>query len=158
MANCQGLSNISKKDFLSLFWPAFQKAFSPSNTHSAFKKTGLYPLDLEPVLSKLSKPTKASITTTNSQEPQADRPSSNHSNNSVISASDWRKIRAIFHEVVGENKAEHTEQVTQLSDIITALTTQCALLKIENKIENKGLKTSFYNVKKQNKRKQGLFQ
>ena len=129
MANCQGLSKVSKKDFLSLFWPAFEKSFSPSNIHSAFRKTGLNPLDSEPVLSRLIKP---STTTTEDQDKKADRPASNHSSTSAISASDWRKIRTLFYKIVGEEKQEQANLITKMNNTLLDLTTRITLLGMEN--------------------------
>lgn len=47
-ANTQGLVSLSKREFWTLFWNAFQTAFSPENTASGWS---LLPFDLEIVLS-----------------------------------------------------------------------------------------------------------
>ena len=44
---------MSKRHFWSLFKPAFDSAFTEKNIKSGWKKTGLYPLDVEVVLSQV---------------------------------------------------------------------------------------------------------
>jgi hypothetical protein len=39
----EGLTRMSQKDFFSVFWPAWQRAFTESNIKSSWKKTGLVP-------------------------------------------------------------------------------------------------------------------
>ena len=147
----QGFATLTKKDFMGLFWPAFIDSFTTQNILSAFRKTGLHPLDSEPVLLALTQPSK---TTTKPQDNEVDRPRSNQSNKSALSASDWRKIRAEFREIVRENKLEYTQQVDQMENTILALAAKCAILNNENK----GLRKLAGNNKKQKKRKKGLFQ
>lgn len=147
----QGLLKITKKDFITLFWPAFLKAFSPSNIKSGFKKTGLYPLDSEPVLSVLRSHVPATQESEYSEPP---RPTSQKSSISALSSSEWRQIRALFNEIAGEKEALQDQKIAKMNNTILSLTTQCALLKIENT----GLKATVNNVKKKNKRKKGLFE
>jgi hypothetical protein len=49
----RGLSKVSKRDFFSFFEPAFEQSFIAANIHSAFAKTGLYPLNSSVVVSDL---------------------------------------------------------------------------------------------------------
>ena len=35
----------SKTDFMSVFWPAFTQAMTVANIQTAFRKTGMYPID-----------------------------------------------------------------------------------------------------------------
>ncbi|SMR43913.1 unnamed protein product [Zymoseptoria tritici ST99CH_3D1] len=48
----EGLSAVTKRDFFRLFWLAWQRAFTPANIASGFRKTGLFPLDLSVVVQK----------------------------------------------------------------------------------------------------------
>lgn len=50
VANAQGLSRLSKRDFFGLFWPAYEAAFTPDNIQSGWKKTGLQPFDPSQVI------------------------------------------------------------------------------------------------------------
>jgi hypothetical protein len=45
MQDTQGLSRITKRDFFSLFWRAWKKAFTPHNIESGWARTGLYPFN-----------------------------------------------------------------------------------------------------------------
>ena len=147
----QGFTNLTKKDFMGLFWPAFEDSFTTQNIKSAFRKTGLHPLDSEPILSMLINPSEP---TPKPQDNQVDRPISSQSNNSAIIALDWRNIRALFHEITSKNKAENAKKVDQMENTILALSTKCAILNLENM----GLRKHAGNNKKQKKRKKGLFQ
>jgi hypothetical protein len=49
-----GKSYIDKLDFLSVYLHAHTDAFKMNTILSAFKATGIVPLDAEPVLSKLN--------------------------------------------------------------------------------------------------------
>jgi hypothetical protein len=49
----EGYSGLSKRDFFILFWPAYIKAFTASNIDSRWRKTGLFLLNPDVVLSKL---------------------------------------------------------------------------------------------------------
>ncbi|KAH7020658.1 hypothetical protein B0J12DRAFT_553037, partial [Macrophomina phaseolina] len=50
-----GLSRMTKREFWSLFYPAFEAAFTQANIESGFAKTGLHPLNSEAVLQHLRK-------------------------------------------------------------------------------------------------------
>jgi hypothetical protein len=52
LANCY-ITHIDKKAFLAAFLAVYGNAFSSSNIKSSFRATGLVPMDLEMVLSKL---------------------------------------------------------------------------------------------------------
>ena len=51
-----GMTSMSKRDFWRTFWPAWQKAFTPQNIASGFEKTGIWPLNTDVVISKITKP------------------------------------------------------------------------------------------------------
>jgi hypothetical protein len=142
MQRSQNRTRVTKRDFLALFWTAFTSSFSQSNIRSAWKNTGLYPLDCQPVMLKLIKP----------QNDELARPCSNQSSgSSAISSSDWRKIRALLQEVTHEAEAK---KVNKMEHTILTLTTQNTLLKTENE----GLKQTIYAEKKRRKRGKGLFE
>lgn len=52
-----GYTNMCKRTFWRVFWPAWNQAFSTTNIASAWAKTGLFPLDPKVVLSVIAKPT-----------------------------------------------------------------------------------------------------
>ncbi|KAF2837260.1 DDE-domain-containing protein [Patellaria atrata CBS 101060] len=43
LSRSQGISNIAKRNFFEIFWPAYQKAFTEKNILGSFKKTGISP-------------------------------------------------------------------------------------------------------------------
>lgn len=45
-----GLSSVSTRDFFTIFYPAFDKAFTEENIRSAWRKTGIEPWDPAQVL------------------------------------------------------------------------------------------------------------
>jgi hypothetical protein len=63
-----GISKVSKRDFYYLFEPAFEQSFTAVNIHSAFAKTGIYPLNSEVVVSKLPSAPSTRPTTANSSD------------------------------------------------------------------------------------------
>ena len=56
MFNSLGMTSISKRIFWSVFWPAWQAAFSENNILSGFRKTGIWPYNPDITLSKITKP------------------------------------------------------------------------------------------------------
>jgi hypothetical protein len=56
MMSSYGIVSMSKRKFWSLFWPAWQQAFSPANIASGFAKTGIWPYAPDVVLAKITKP------------------------------------------------------------------------------------------------------
>jgi hypothetical protein len=136
----QNLCSLGKRDFFSLFWPAYNTAFSLSNITPGWCKTGLYPLDSEVVLGKLKKQVP----------PPEVRPISNHSSgSSALSAPEWRKIEQLVKCAVSEsvNEADN-KKVKGLNNTLQHLSTQIAVLKAENT----GLKAAIYHEKKRRKR------
>jgi hypothetical protein len=136
----EGISRLGKRDFFSLFWPAYTKAFTASNIASGWRKTGIYPLQSEVVLKQVAKPLP----------PLQERPSSNHSSRSShLSATEWRRIEALVKGVVSETAAEITDKkVKKLQNTLSHLTTQNHILKAQNK----GLKQAVYHEQKRRKR------
>jgi len=50
LQQCTGLRSFTKRDFFTIFWAAFIKAFLKKNILSAFKKTGLQPKEYDYVV------------------------------------------------------------------------------------------------------------
>jgi hypothetical protein len=83
-----GVCSMSKRHFWRLFKAAFDKAFTEENIASGWKKTGLYPLNQEAILSqvRLSEP----------------RPtSSSASSASAFSSSSWRRANQHLRDTYG---------------------------------------------------------
>ena len=55
MNNSLGTVSMSKRAFWSIFWPAWQQAFTAKNIASGFKRTGIFPFDSDAVLNQIIK-------------------------------------------------------------------------------------------------------
>ena len=69
MANNIGMVTFKKSDFWTIFWPAWNRAFTPDNIASGFEHTGIWPLNPSLVLDKIKVSTPVEDQTT-SEEPQ----------------------------------------------------------------------------------------
>ena len=142
----QGLSSVTKRDFFRLFWPAFINSFTSKNILSGWAKTGINPLDPEVVLGTLESREEAIIK----------RPTSaTSSSSSALSASDWRKVRALLKDVVSEVLDEQqAKKVKRLNTTITSMTTENTILRAEVS----GYRRALINEKKRRKRGKQLFE
>jgi hypothetical protein len=77
--------------------------------------------------------------------------SNQSSSNSAISASDWRKIRALLHEVTNEVESK---KVDKLDNTLMSLTTQVFILNRDLK----GLKLAHNQEKGRRKRGKNIFE
>ena len=135
----QGLCRISKREFFSIFWPAFQRAFTQKNILSSWEKTGLQPFNPEKVLHQ--------ITMSRSDT----RPSSSNSTtSSALLNTDWRTIRRLMKDVVGEGLGP---DVRSLANTLEKLTTENSILTHENE----GLRQAVFIEKSRRKRGKPLF-
>ena len=73
IAATRGYLSVGKREFFALFWPAFQKAFSEKNIHSAWAKSGLWPWDADSVLDPL-KPDHFEVTNPDENGPSTPPP------------------------------------------------------------------------------------
>jgi hypothetical protein len=55
----EGRTSISKRDFFSLLWSAFEQAFTKKNMASAWSSTGIWPFDPQKVLKSLEAKTRS---------------------------------------------------------------------------------------------------
>jgi hypothetical protein len=75
-----GLCRFSKREFFSVFWPAYLQSFTTKNIQSAWKKSGIWPRDSAKVVSIL-------------EPSQTSRPSTSHSGTSVVSIHAYIRAR-----------------------------------------------------------------
>jgi hypothetical protein len=133
---CQGLSSITKRDFFRLFNTAWETSFKTKTILSAFKKCSLHPFNPQRVLTQFKQKAK-------------DQSSSSNSTGSVLSASDWRKIKRLLRKVVTN---VHNTRSRQLSHTIHSISVRNVLL--EN--ENNRLREALVNEKKKRQRGKAL--
>jgi hypothetical protein len=87
------ISGLGKRDFFKLFWPAYINAFTPLNIASRWRKTGLFPFDLDQVLNQLTQHL-------NGNKEELMRPSSKQSlGSSALSLLDVRAVRKLVLKV-----------------------------------------------------------
>jgi hypothetical protein len=133
---CGGLCQLTKRDFYGLFRAAYKRAFTEKNIESAWRRTGLQPLDPEVVLSQISKTT-------------TERPATSHSISStstVYSASRIREVRRLVKRVVGEG--ELSRDAVKLGDFVEKIAAQNSVLTARIQ----GLQTAVVIEKKKRRR------
>ena len=111
MDRSQGLTSMSKRDFLPLFQAAWQASFKETTILNAFKATGISPLNPEVILQRFTVP-----------DPATD------SDSSALSASDWRKMERLLRQVVAD---QGDRQAKKLSQVLHSSSVQNSLLKDE---------------------------
>jgi len=122
MATTQFLSRLSKRDFWTLFWPAYQAAFTAKNIGSGWKCTGLLPFDPEVVLSEIRLP--ASI---------APMPADDVDTSLALEKPTARQIRQLTTKVVGKMHQNLDIGARKLVNTIESLQAQVEILQHENK-------------------------
>ncbi|KAF2174500.1 DDE-domain-containing protein [Zopfia rhizophila CBS 207.26] len=92
IAKTEGFSNIQKRHFFTLFWPAWNDSFTEENILSGFESTGINPFNPQRVIAKFER------------KLQKERPPSSESTSS-LKAEDWRRISELLYSVVN-NKVD----------------------------------------------------
>jgi hypothetical protein len=86
----QAKRSLSKREFLSLFWPVFKKAFSVANIASGWAHVGLKPFDPNRIISTIN-----SI-----KIKDQSRPSTSGTSSSALSVVDSKVVRRLAQEVL----------------------------------------------------------
>jgi hypothetical protein len=76
-----GTITFSKREFFTVFWPAFLQSFTEKNINSAWAKAGIFPRNAESIVQVVDQPTQGS------------RPSTSHSGTSVVSIHHYIRVR-----------------------------------------------------------------
>ena len=146
---CQGLSGLGKRDFFGLFWPAFEQAFTQANIASGWRKTGLYPLNQDAVISQL---------TQHSNEDKVDisvdisRLVSNQSSgSSALSSISVREVRKLVLIVANEVNSKYQRK---LENTVLSLHSDKVFLQREVA----GLKATIFHEQKRRKRGKKLIE
>ena len=145
LANCEGLSRFTKRDFFRTFWVAWEKAITPKNIASGWKKTGIHPWDPNAVLEQFNA----------KKEEDEERPSSSNSTGSILTAGDWKKIETRLKQVVEDVVRSKTDRrVRALTRDIHELVATNILL--QSRIQ--GYREAFKIEQRKRKRQKSLFQ
>jgi hypothetical protein len=107
----QGLLNLTKGDFFPLFWRAWGDIFKPPLIKRSFEATGIYPANPDVVLEKFAK-----------------QASDSDSSNSVLSGSDWLKLKSIVRREV---KDQGSKDVKKLQRSLCHISAQNSILREE---------------------------
>jgi hypothetical protein len=106
-----GLSSISKRDFFTIFYPAFDKAFTEENIRSGWRKTGIEPWNPAEVLKIFDKEGGEG-----SDSSQASAPSESLRSSCLDSPRATRKIRRIVRQGVAADDARKDRTIRLLGD------------------------------------------
>jgi hypothetical protein len=118
----EGLTRMSQKDFFSVFWPAWQRAFTESNIKSSWKKTGLLPWCPLVVLNKLK------------QQPSATEQRSGRLSSSPPLDWDSPSARRSIRKALNESADKKTKKLlSKLTDELLSTKAQLTLAKLEKK-------------------------
>ncbi|RYO08465.1 hypothetical protein AA0111_g12884 [Alternaria arborescens] len=118
LQDSQGILNIAKGDFFPLFWRSWSKVFKPPLIQKSFEVTGIYPPNPDVILKKFAK-----------------EASDSDSSSSVLSGSNWFKLKSIVRREV---KDQNSKDVKKLQRSLHHIAAQNTLLHDEIK----GLKRS----------------
>ena len=101
----EGHTSISRRDFFSLFWPDFEKAFAKDNVFSAWSNTGIWPFDPQKMLSSF--PEAHEVKTRSQQSMQRSSDSSPSIYDPPLKI---RKLRSMLSvdSARGENRTQRT--------------------------------------------------
>jgi hypothetical protein len=129
MEGSQDLSLMSKRDFFSLFYRAWQASFKGTTILKAFEGTGISPFNPEVILKRFNTSPCSSM----------------DSESSALSDSNWRKTEGLLRKVV---KDRSDLRAQKLSQAFHQISTQKTLLEYEVK----GLREALINEKTRRKR------
>jgi hypothetical protein len=99
MQRNQGLSSMSKRDFLQLFLSAWETAFKEETILKAFEATGISPVNPQVILQRFTYRQVLS--------------SSSDTESSELSASNWRKTESLLRDVVTDRRDPRAQKLSR---------------------------------------------
>jgi hypothetical protein len=114
---CQGLTSMSKRDFLPLFLSAWETALKEETILRAFEATGISPLNPERILERFTYRQFLSGSLSDSES-------------SELSASNWRKTESLLRQVVRDRRDPRAQK---LSRAFHSISVQKTLLEHETR-------------------------
>ena len=140
-AKTQGLINLSKREFWTLFWSAFETSFSAENIASGWKRTGLLPFDPEVILSQI----------TDKEEDNSDT-GGDSAESLALQQPTARDLRRLVDKVVDTSAADRGRNSRKLKSTLESLQSEVDLLRYENQ----GLRETIIQEKKRRQRGKAL--
>ena len=134
--NSQGLLSVKKGDFFPLFWRAWVSSFRKNSIQKSFTATGIWPPDPSPILKRFNRNT-----------PEIS--SSDESSSSVLSGSDWLKIKSLIQETTSNKRSK---EVKKLNRSLHHISVEVDILRHENM----GLKEALSTKKEKRKKSHPL--
>lgn len=143
----EGRTTINKRDFFSLFWPAFEKAFTEQNIASAWSNTGIWPFDPQKVLKSFPVDHEAEPGVQRGTERSSDSPPSIYD-----SPSKTKRLRGVLNVTAAKNDKKTQRTLEKLSDTVLGLLAKLVL----SNLKVKQLSGSLNDEKKRRKRKRKI--
>jgi hypothetical protein len=138
-----GLSSVSKRDFFTIFYPAFDKAFTEGNIRSAWRKTGIEPWDPAQVLKIFDKEAGEAL-----DDSSASAPSESLRSSCLDSPRATRRVRRIVDRSVAADGAKKDKTIRLLGDAYLGASARADLAEERER----GLLQSINSEKKKRKR------
>jgi hypothetical protein len=139
-AKTQGLISLSKRDFWTLFWGAFEASFSPENIASGWRRTGLLPFDPQVVLSQIAK----------IEEENPDT-GSDSADSLALQQPTARELRRLVDNIV-DKSGDSGSGARKLKSTLEGLQAEVELLRSENQ----GLRETIIHEKQRRQRGKAL--
>jgi hypothetical protein len=128
-----GTAKATKREFFSLFWPAWSSTMTPDLIKKSFQATGVWPMDAQVILKRFNKhPQQQDETPEIRQHGDGDS---------------WRELRKVFDAAVGDKSKVEAQR---LEASFWSLQVQNELLHHENEYLDRSLNTKT-NAKKKSK-------
>ncbi|KJK84752.1 hypothetical protein H633G_11475 [Metarhizium anisopliae BRIP 53284] len=140
-AKTQGLISLSKREFWTLFWHAFQTSFSAENIASGWKRTGLLPFDPNVILSQI----------TDKDEDNSDT-GEDSAESLALQQPSARDLRRLVDKVIDESATNRDHNSRKLKSTLESLQSEVELLRYENQ----GLRETISYEKKRRQRGKAL--
>jgi hypothetical protein len=139
-AKTQGLISLSKREFWTLFWSAFEASFSPENIASGWRRTGLLPFDPQVVLSQIAK--------IEEEDPDT---GSDSADSLALQQPTARELRRLVDNVV-DKSGDSGSGARKLKSTLESLQAEVELLRSENQ----GLRETIIHEKQRRQRGKAL--
>lgn len=140
-AKTQGLISLSKREFWTLFWHAFQTSFSAENIASGWRRTGLLPFDPNVILSQI----------TDKDEDNSDT-GGDSAESLALQQPSARDLRRLVDKVIDESATNRDHNSRKLKSTLESLQSEVELLRYENQ----GLRETISYEKKRRQRGKAL--
>lgn len=142
----EGRTSISKRDFFSIFWPAFEKAFTEENIVSAWSKTGIWPFDPQKVLKSFPEAQEAKTRSQRSTQRSSGSPPSVYD-----SPSKTKRLRSMLNVESARSDNKTQETLGRLSDTVLGLSAKLVLSDLRVKRLSESLRQEEGRKKKRRK-------